>query len=359
MDVLLNISFLRSLCVFIFVATWSSTGASAKPNTSELPPTILVSIEPIALIVKDLVGESAHVQTLLSAGASPHHFQLKVSDRKNLLQADMLIWVGEDMERFLEKVADQRIANGQAVLELMAVKGLIWPGEPAQATLPHEGEQHGASHNGASHNGPSHHRHSQHASQDDHSSESTHHDHHGHNHAHGVDPHLWLNPANVQGVARAIAHELGLQFPPLKKTVLEGLAVFEQEIAAADEQSQTLFSGVQTAGSHKSKLSYYVFHDGVGHFAAANGLEQMGALTQVPDESISAKHLRELSLQAKGARCLIADWSEQSQASKYAHRLSLPLVVVDGLATQQAYPRFASYYIKFAERFSACFIMPQ
>lgn len=275
-------------------------------------PTILVSIPPIALMVKDLVGEGAEVKTLLSKGASPHHFQLKVSDRKQLLQAELLIWVGEDMERFIEKLAKQRVDSGLAVFELMAVEGLEWPNAP-EAPKPHKTSSH------------------------------------GHDHAHGVDPHLWLHPENVVQVWQSLASRLTQQFPGLAAPIAENL---EREVAVLRQASarvKGLFEGVQKG--------YFVYHNGVGHFAKANQLVQLAALTEVPDEAISARHLRELSQSSRQAACLIADWAEERQANKYAKRLNLPLVLVDGIASSQSYRNFADYYTQFALSFNACFIM--
>lgn len=299
-------------------------------------PQILVSIQPIALLVRDLVGDQADVHTLLPSGASPHHFQLKVSDRKRLLEADTLIWVGEDMERFLEKVANQRVERNQTVIELMAVAGLEWPQNPGEETRepvnPSEHKKHGG--------------------------EDTHHDdlhqsehNHSHNHAHGVDPHLWLNPANVQRVWLALAAQLSEQFPQLSDTINANLSGQTASLLEVTSEVEAAYKAV-TRG-------YYVYHDGVGHFAAANSLNQLAALTQVPDDAISAKHLHALSQKGKNAACLIADWSEVQQASKYAARLALRVTEVDVLATQTAYSSFNAYYRNFAKQFEGCFILAQ
>lgn len=248
--------------MYLSITLLAFLGGSAWAQSDVKRPQILVSIQPIALLVRDLVGDQADVHTLLPGGSSPHHFQLKVSDRKRLLEADTLIWVSEDLERFLEKVANQRATNQQAVIELVAIDGLEWP-QMASVEAPEQG--HGSDHQ-------------------EHHQEQDHNDHH---HAHGVDPHLWLSPANVQRVWHALAQQLGEQFPHLITTINNRLASQTQALQQASSATEAAFAGV-TQG-------YYVYHDGVAHFAKANNLDQLGALTQVPDEAISAKHLRELN----------------------------------------------------------------
>ncbi|WGO98495.1 zinc ABC transporter substrate-binding protein [Saccharophagus degradans] len=312
--------------LYLSITLLAFLGGSAWAQSDVKRPQILVSIQPIALLVRDLVGDQADVHTLLPGGSSPHHFQLKVSDRKRLLEADTLIWVGEDLERFLEKVANQRATNQQAVIELVAIEGLEWP-QMASVEAPEQG--HGS----------------------DHQEHHQEHDHNDHHHAHGVDPHLWLSPANVQRVWHALAQQLGEQFPHLITTINNRLASQTQALQQASSATETAFAGV-TQG-------YYVYHDGVAHFAKANNLDQLGALTQVPDEAISAKHLRELNHNASNAACLIADWSEVQQASKYGKRLGLRVATVDVLATQTAYTSYNDYYTKFAKQFQGCFILTQ
>ena len=55
--------------------------------------------------------------------ASPHGFALKPSHAKMLQNADIIFWVGEDIENFLEKPL-KSIAKKAEKIELMEIKGL-------------------------------------------------------------------------------------------------------------------------------------------------------------------------------------------------------------------------------------------
>ncbi len=71
---------------------------------SASPLSIVTTIKPLALIVNDIAGPRANVDVLLPTNASPHDYALKPSDIKKLKTADMVVWVGPELELFLEKV---------------------------------------------------------------------------------------------------------------------------------------------------------------------------------------------------------------------------------------------------------------
>lgn len=70
---------------------------------------IVASIRPIALIAGDLLGDLAEVSVLLPSNADPHHYTLRVSDRRNLAQADLVLWLGPEFELFLVKALADRL----------------------------------------------------------------------------------------------------------------------------------------------------------------------------------------------------------------------------------------------------------
>ena len=55
--------------------------------------------------------------------SSPHNFALKPSHAKMLQDADLIFWVGEDLENFLEKPLNS-IAKKAEKIELIEIKGL-------------------------------------------------------------------------------------------------------------------------------------------------------------------------------------------------------------------------------------------
>jgi zinc transport system substrate-binding protein len=89
---------------YCFVASLLVIGpAQAEVN-------VLTSIKPLQLIaaaVQDGVGKP---DVLLPPNASPHNFALRPSDVRRVQSADLLYWIGPDMEGFLPRVLTGRTA---------------------------------------------------------------------------------------------------------------------------------------------------------------------------------------------------------------------------------------------------------
>ena len=82
---------------------------------------LLVSIRPLQLIaaaVQDGVGTPA---VLLPGAASPHHYALRPSDVRRVREAQLLYWIGPDLESFLPRVLQAR--KGPS-LALQTIEGL-------------------------------------------------------------------------------------------------------------------------------------------------------------------------------------------------------------------------------------------
>ena len=63
----------------------------------------------------DGVGEPS---LIIEGSTSPHSFVLKPSHAKMIEQADIIFWIGEDIETFMEKPLGQ--------LQKMLKKSLLW-----------------------------------------------------------------------------------------------------------------------------------------------------------------------------------------------------------------------------------------
>jgi zinc transport system substrate-binding protein len=63
---------------------------------------VVSSIKPVQLLVTAIGGEAVDSQLLLPAGFSPHDARLKPSQWQMINKAELLIWVGPALERFLE-----------------------------------------------------------------------------------------------------------------------------------------------------------------------------------------------------------------------------------------------------------------
>ena len=84
---------------------------------------VVASIKPIHSLASYLMDGVAKPDLIVDGYASPHGFALKPSHAKMLQNADIVFWVGEDLENFLEKPLSS-IAKKAEKIELLEVKGL-------------------------------------------------------------------------------------------------------------------------------------------------------------------------------------------------------------------------------------------
>ena len=64
---------------------------------------VVASIKPIHSLASYLMNGVAKPDLIVDGYASPHGFAMKPSHAKMLQNADLIFWVGEDVENFLEK----------------------------------------------------------------------------------------------------------------------------------------------------------------------------------------------------------------------------------------------------------------
>ena len=173
--------------------------------------------------------------------------------------ADLIIWVGEDLEAFLEKPLDS-IAKKATKVELMDLKGI----NKLKFREKNIFEGH-----------------------DDHGHKKDKHDDHGHEgHAHGEhDPHIWLDPMN----ARVIIKEITNQLVKLDST---NAAKYKANSKDAIADIDALTKSIKKDLNKNSRV--VVFHDAYQYFENRFGIKVLGALTVNTDVLPGAEQLAEI-----------------------------------------------------------------
>ena len=100
--------------LFLLFTVNSSANADIK---------VVTSIKPIHSLASYLMDGVGKPDLIVDGYASPHGFAMKPSHAKMLQNADLIFWVGEDLESFLEKPLNS-IAKKAEKIELMEIKGL-------------------------------------------------------------------------------------------------------------------------------------------------------------------------------------------------------------------------------------------
>ena len=84
---------------------------------------VVTSIKPLHSLTSYIMDGVGEPGLIIDGVASPHNFQIKPSHAKMLQKADLVIWVGEDLESFLP-TALKSIPKNSVVLELLDQSGL-------------------------------------------------------------------------------------------------------------------------------------------------------------------------------------------------------------------------------------------
>ena len=107
-----KIPFILSILSFLTIFT---------PANADLK--VVASIKPIHSLASYLMDGIGKPDLIVDGYSSPHGFALKPSHAKMLQEADIIFYVGEDLENFLEKPL-KSIAKKAEKIELMEIKGL-------------------------------------------------------------------------------------------------------------------------------------------------------------------------------------------------------------------------------------------
>ena len=113
-----NMTNIRKLPIIISIIALLSFITSAKAEVI-----VVTSIKPIHSLVSYVMDGAGTPDLIVDGFNSPHNFQLKPSHAKMLENADIIFWIGEGLENFLEKPLDT-ISKKAKKIEFLEVKGI-------------------------------------------------------------------------------------------------------------------------------------------------------------------------------------------------------------------------------------------
>lgn len=262
------------------VVTASAT--AALPAWADAPK-VVVSIKPIHSLVAAVMRGVGDPVLLVRGGASPHSYTMKPSDAKALSAADLVVWVGPELEGFLEKPLKANAPKATR-LTLMEQTGLTL----LQTREGGAWEAHDHGHEERGHKD---------------------HDHKGHDHAADHDDdhdelnsHIWLDPANARTIVTATADALAARDPADAEAYRTNADRTLQAIDALDAELKAALAPL------KDK-PFVVFHDAYQYFEARYDLSAVGSITVSPDRRPSAKRLSAIRAKIAGlnAACVFAE----------------------------------------------------
>tara|TARA_B110000116_G_scaffold115072_1_gene100005 strand:- start:149 stop:1105 length:957 start_codon:yes stop_codon:yes gene_type:complete len=259
---------------FIKVLFFSLLLILTSPIRAEL--NVVTTIKPLHSLISNVMQGVGKPSLIIEGTTSPHSFTLKPSHAKLLQNADVIFWIGEDMETFMEKPLESIVKDAEVIsfMEIDSINKLKFREENIFDN------------------------HDDHADHDDHDEEN-HDSHEGH--AHGeFDTHIWLDPINAKEMIHEIAHVLS-NLDPANKNKYNVNA--ETTILSIDKLINNIDQSIN------KEAQFVVFHDAYQYFEKRFDLASSGALTLNTDVLPGAKQVLDIqkTIKEKGVNCIFSE----------------------------------------------------
>ena len=245
---------------------------------------VVTSIKPIHSLVSYIMEGVGSPDLIVDGYNSPHGFSLKPSHAKMLQEADIVIYVGEGLEEFLEKPLES-LAQNAVKFELLKQSGMkklkfrernIFEGHDD-----HDDHGHGKKKKD-DHDDHDDHDHDKKAKKEDHDDHG--HDDHGHGHGE-FDPHIWLDPMNAKIIVKKVTNQLS-------KLDKDNSSTYKSNSKKVLKEIDNLIKQVKSDINKDAKV--VVFHDAYQYFEKRFDVNIIGALTVNTDVLPGAEQLAEI-----------------------------------------------------------------
>ena len=274
---------LWSLVLVLMTLQSTSAEESSKPK-------LLMTLPPLAMIAHDVADGQAEI-SLLNQNGSPHNRVLKPSDVRAMEDADLIVWVGDELEQFMvrfeQRYADKMLSMMESTSEAVHI----------------------------------------HRDKHDHKEDA-----HGHHHG-SVDPHQWLSPAASSEFATVIAEHLARLNPSKSDFYRQNAKRFTDEVLQAQ---QTWRSSVK----QYLDAPYFVYHDAYQYLEQAVEVKSRAVLTVNPGIKPSAAQLGRLSRTLEGVDQACVFYEPEFQAIRLDRVTTAKLhyQMLDPLGSQLSFP---------------------
>ena len=224
------------LALLFFVSSLAQADEQAENN----PLKVVVSIKPVHSLVAGIMQGVGRPELLLSSNQSPHHYSLRPSERRKLARADVIFWIGPNMEIFMSRLLHS-LDNKTHLVSLMETEGLtLLPVRPTD------------------------HRHeNQHAA---------------------IDAHVWMNTYNIEKMTDEITRQLVSIDPANAKQYKNNNKILQKKIKTLRNELR-----LKLKDKHSPFLTY---HDGYQYFEREFNLKNIGFISSGPELQPSAKHIQ-------------------------------------------------------------------
>lgn len=250
------------ISILLLIMTADIYAASSTDHIKRDPGPILVTIKPIYSLVAHLTEGVTTPVLLMKQTQSPHHYNMRPSERRLLADARIIIWLGPQMESYLSKIIQQQ--DNAVVITAM---------EADQLKLLSKRQKH-------THD----------------ADESVSDTPHG---QHTIDPHIWLSTQNAAAVSRHIAASLIINDPVNAAAYKYNLKLLLEKIEqTSDFIKMTL---------KDNDRGFIAFHDAFQYFEEEYALNYIDSVNYDDETGVSLKQLRHIMAQIDeyNIQCLV------------------------------------------------------
>lgn len=304
------------------VATLAWTGAALADR-----PNVVASIKPVHSLVAGVMGDVGTPHLLVSGADSPHTYAMRPSDAEALSNAEVVFWVGPQLETFLDRPIGNLGSDATAVA-LIDAPGLTLLRYDDEAEHDehghgeHDHDEHGHDEHGHDEDGHDEHAADNHDADDhdadDHDAGHDHAEEHAEEHGHdhddadaghdgehhhtGIDGHIWLDPANARAMVDAIVAALSEADSANATTYRENGKALAARLTALEADTAASLAPYRN-------VPYFTFHESFGYFDARFGLDGHGAISISPERQPGVQRLQEIraEISAFDRVCIFAE----------------------------------------------------
>ena len=244
-----------------------------SPAQGFAEPHVVASIKPVHALVAAVMEGVATPDLIVGGAASPHAYALKPSQAQALEDADLIFWVGHELESFLEKPIETIGANARSV-ELIDARGLVKL--PFREAGPFEAHGHDD--------------HDDHAADEEDHADDDHDEMASEEHDHGkdgFDAHLWLDPVNAKVFVQVIGEALTEADPG-------NAASYAANVSSTNQRLDSLINEVNAILAPVHGKQFIVFHDAYQYFEKRFDMQAAGSVTVNPEVRASAERVAKI-----------------------------------------------------------------
>lgn len=246
---------------------------------------IVVTIKPLYSLVAQLTDGIEKPVLLMKQIQSPHHYTMRPSERRLLADARMIVWIGPQMESYLDKIIQQQ---DTAIVTAIQAKNLKLLDARTK-----NGHQHAAGE----------------IDPDDLS----------------IDPHIWLSTQNAVAISRHISRQLIITDPLNREQYETNLRLLEARITQLSTEIRTELEN--------NKQAFITFHDAYQYFEEENQLNHIDTISFNEEAGVSLKHLRHIKtrMATNDVKCLVYQPPKPDIIDTLADRPAIKTIDIDPL----------------------------